>query len=235
MGNKNSEYRVLEYACENVGWIRGLTDISAKGQEHPDFIMTDGEHRIGIEHFLVDTQLNVQEDSHSRHKLHDISKCFSQFKDGRYDNDPEGARQGLQNIVNEQLKVECDFDYHVFLKRFKKVFYEHLNKIDEYRKQRLDKVGFMIEIQVPQMEYMVTERNMKQHFQRMKQFPITTDMWSVMNQFEKIDFLVIAVIESIGNQHYVYMIEKKNKPKLYQEFALKHQGEPRHVNLKVEQ
>lgn len=65
---------------------------------------------------------------------------------------------------------------------------------------------------------------MKTHLLRLNQFPLTADMWQVMSQFTKIDFLVITVIESATRRHSSYVLDGNSKPKLYIRFALKFQG-----------
>lgn len=158
MGQKKYECSCFEYACEDIKWLKSMNNISTEKQERPDFILLNGKEKIGLEHFLIDTQLNEMCDSQSRHKDNDINRLYNRYKDGGYDRDPEGARKGIENIVNEQLKTECAFNYSTFIENFKEVFNKHLERAGEYKNQGIDRLGFLIEFQVPQREYFVTEK-----------------------------------------------------------------------------
>ncbi|HUM83073.1 MAG TPA: hypothetical protein PLN48_04760 [Lachnospiraceae bacterium] len=233
MGRKNYEKDCFDYACEDIKLLRKWKDISSKHQERPDFIFLDGDKRIGLEHFLIDTLLNEKQDSQSRHREHDIYKVYDKYKDGGYDRDPEGARQGIEDLVNKDLKTETDFDYRVSMNTFMEVFDKHLSRVEEYRSQGLDRLGFLMEIRVPRMEYLVTDMSLRTHKQCLNDFPLTADMWQVISQFDKIDFLIITVVDGFRNRHHSYMIDKTYKPKLYHRFALVNQGLPWHMKLNV--
>lgn len=237
MGRKNYENNCFGYACEDIKQLKSWKDISTEHQERPDFIFLNGDKRIGLEHFLIDTLLNEKQDSQSRHREHDIYKVYDKYKDGGCDRDPEGARQNTENLINKNLKAETDFDYQIFISTFTKVFNNHLSRVEEYRSQGLESLGFLMEIQVPQMEYLVTDINLKMQPHKYKQylneFPLTVDMWKVVSQFDKIDFLIITVIDGLRNKHYSYMVDKTYKPKLHYRFAPVNQGLPWHVKLSV--
>lgn len=183
MGRKSYEKDCFDYACEDIKQLKSWKDISAEHQERPDFIFLDGDRKIGLEHFLIDTLLNEKQDSQSRHREHDIYKVYDKYKDGGYDRDPEGARQGIEDLVNKDLKTETDFDYRVFMTVFTEVFSKHLSRVEAYRAEGIDSLGFLMEIRVPRMEYLVTDMNLRTHKQRLNEFPITTDMWKTISRF----------------------------------------------------
>lgn len=232
---KNTEYRSLNAATANLDFLKSLTDTSSPNQEKPDFVFTnEANTRIGIEHFCVDISMGSRKNSGTKKSQSALRDIYERYH-GNIINQESGALSDIENMLNRLVMDWQKFDCHTFCDNFKRVFNEHYSKIEEYKtNSNLTSIGFLIEFLVPNPTYKISIKGEPLHIQELHDFPITTEMWEIMNEsFRKLDFIILDTNHFARKKDSIVLVNKETTPRIVSEFAPLLKGENGKVKLRL--
>lgn len=216
MARKKIEKRCLHITKSNLQWFRRYHNISGLDQERPDFILSDGTEEIGLEHFLIDTLWD--NGSQSRKTAKCLELISTAYK--KQVNDEIDTVSGIADVVIDCMNAYKNFSYDTFINNFRRVFNKHLSNISTYKKNGLNKIGFLIEISVFDFDYIINERDGSSNEEHIKGIPFTYDMWDIINQFDDVDFVIVTVLKINSNKNKSYYFDKTHIPnELHKSFA----------------
>ena len=149
MNKKENEFYCLKYALEKCPFLQKYENVSNPNQERPDFILKNktNDKIIGIEHFYCDI-LNYKDSNNSLSKtknnyLEKERKNFCKSID-KEDCLPK-ARVCIEKETNELIDYSNNFNYSRFVKNFKNIFDNHLEKVNKYKEENcIYKIVFII-------------------------------------------------------------------------------------------
>ena len=214
---KSAEYRSLNAAAVKLDFLKQLKDMSLPGQEKPDFVFIDKEdHRIGIEHFLIDISMGHRNNSNTKIIAHKTRRLFKKYHQDIANRTDEAANE-IERMINSHIKDWQNFDYSTFIKNLKRIFDSHYSRIDVYRRNsNLDSIGFLIGFFTPDATYLVSRNGESLHMQKLKNFPITTDMWRILRDaLSKLDFIILDTYQTLKKKDSILLINKDTPPRLH--------------------
>lgn len=181
----------------------------AEQTESPDFVITNGTKRIGVEHFLVDTNYiirvkkscsgEVQFESESRQYGKSVANIVDSYKKH---NDDSQALKEVQELINCSFKLQDSFSCLEFLYYFFEMVLSHAQKIARYKSHcSLDSVGFICEIPISDCRYLwdVTV-NKQTYLQKIESIPMTKLMWWLISKLlerKEIEFFAIVTVPAL--------------------------------------
>ena len=212
-----NEKRKVEEECMNIAIKQNsilhgykIDDSrTAKGieEERPDFILTRGDSRIGVEHFLVDTLVKEYEKkgetiygSFSRQHSKQMQNIYERYKDGNINGNEDAAVKDILSLASDSITAQSGFICGVFESEFVRIFGEHLANVNEYRELHHDisKLGFLCEIRIPINDYSwVIHDNGRCYKQVINGIPMLGTMSFLIDfalRAELIDFVIITTI-----------------------------------------
>ena len=233
---KADEYRSLDAAKKKLHFLKALTDISRPDQERPDFVfIDDASNRIGIEHFRIDISMGSRKNSGIKMTQGEAKKIFKKYHDN-IDDHMEEAREDIEKILNCRMREWQNFDYYTFCENFKTKFNDHYSEVEAYRaKWNLSSIGFLIEFLVPDAKYLVSAKGESLHIQELCNFPITTEIWQILNDaLDKLDFIILDTNQHSRNKDSIVLIDKENEAQqIFKEFAPLFKGEKGKVSFNI--
>lgn len=232
---KNVEYRSLNAATANLNFLKTLTDISPPNQEKPDFIFAnEANSRIGIEHFCIDISMGSRKNSGAKISQSTIRDIYERYH-GNIINQENGAISDIEDMLNRLVKDWQKFDYQTFCNNFKRVFNEHYLKVEEYKtNSNLTSIGFLIEFLVPNPTYKISIKGEPLHIQELQDFPITTEMWEIMNEsLRKLNFIILDTNHYARKKDSIVLVDKETTPRIVSEFAPPLKGENGKAKLRL--
>lgn len=237
MQNKKAdEYRSLDAAKKKLHFLKALTDISRPDQERPDFVfIDDANKRIGIEHFRIDISMGSRKNSGIKMTQGEAKKIFKKYHDN-IDDHMEEAREDIEKILNCRMREWQNFDYYTFYENFKTKFNDHYSEVEAYKaKWSLSSIGFLIELLVPDAKYLVSAKGESLHIQELCNFPITTEIWQILNDvLDKLDFIILDTNQHSRNKDSIVLIDKENEAQqIFKEFAPLFKGEKGKVSFNI--
>ena len=240
-----SEKRKVEEECMNIAIkqnsiLHGYKideSRTAKGieEERPDFILTGGDSRIGVEHFLVDTLVKEYEKngettygSFSRQHSKQMQNIYERYKDDNINGNEYAAVRAILSLVNDSITAQSGFICSVFKREFVRIFGEHLVNINEYRELNSDisKLGFLCEIRIPINDYSwVVYNKGRVYKQAINGIPMLETMSFLIDfalRAELIDFVIITTIPIYAlNKAKSCCYTKNSKYTIYDGFSLR--------------
>ncbi|MBR3138284.1 hypothetical protein IKG41_03000 [Candidatus Saccharibacteria bacterium] len=237
MQNKKAdEYRSLDAAKKKLHFLKALMDISRPDQERPDFVfIDDASNRIGIEHFRIDISMGSRKNSGIKMTQGEAKKIFKKYHDNIEDH-MEEARGDIEKILNCRMREWQNFDYYTFCENFKTKFNDHYSEVEAYKaKWNLSSIGFLIEFLVPDAKYLVSAKGESLHIQELCDFPITTEIWQILNDsLDKLDFIILDTNQHSRNKDSIVLIDKENEVRqIFKEFAPLFKGEKGKVSFNI--
>lgn len=191
---------------------------------------------IGIEHFYCDI-LNYKDSNNSLSKtknnyLEKERKKFCKSID-KEDCLPK-ARVCIENETNELINYSNNFNYSRFIKNFKNIFDNHLEKVNEYKEENcIDKIGFIIEIPILGNDFIALSNGNKTQLKFPKRIPLTIDIKNIINHFDKVDFVIFVFKEYMQNKYIsvkFYTKDSLNNEKIiYDSFTIKKINKKIHI------
>lgn len=269
MSIKNIEEQVLNslFDCkkykdkESKRIIKYLKSIrnTKEDSESPDFLFTDGDKVIGVEHFLVDT-LRLPENekvSVSRDIKKNIPKLLEKYNYGEsFKENPESMVDALNDAGKEVTKFansSNNFDNSLFIKEFRRIAFDHKGKVSNYigkiKKNKYvdDKdisLYFLIEIRYRKQVWNVIDRDGKLHRQAINGIPFTFDFIKALKKLTNVDYVILYFADGIiqSKDNFIYAFNTKdidkslteNKISIFQDFKSGYNGEKTRIT-KVEQ
>lgn len=225
---KSDEYRSLNAAKEKLPFLKNLTDISQPDQESPDFVFVDNVgNRIGIEHFRIDISMGSRKDSGTKMTQGEAKRIFNKYHDD-IENHMDEARESIEKILNCRMREWQNFNHHTFCKNFKTIFNNHYSEVEKYKtKWNLSNIGFLIEFLVPDAKYMVSAKGESLHIQELRNFPITAEVWQILNDaLNKLDFIILDTNQHSKNKDGIVLVNEENGvQQIFKEFAPLFKGE----------
>lgn len=220
MANKRLEKRCLHITKSNLQWLRRYKNISAPEQEKPDFILSDGVENIGLEHFLVDTLWN--NGSQTRKAVKRIGHAGERYENGE---DAGTVFEDIAGSISDCFLAYDNFSYDTFLNNFRRIFDKHLKNVRIYKENKIEKIGFLIEITVLDFDYIVETMDKELLPLHIKGIPITKGIWDIINRFNEIDFVVITVLKINSNKNKSYYFDKDHVPQeMFKSFSFEKPG-----------
>ena len=227
---KIAEYRSFNAVKTEVKFLNDLVDISSENQEQPDFVLIDNDgYRIGLEHFCIDISMGSRNDSLTK-KMQYITRSIYEKYHGNIISRENNALLDIGDMLDLAAKNWHSFEYQRFCDNFERIFNEHYLKVKEYkRKSKLYKIGFLVEFLVPNSSYKVSFNGEPLSFRTLKHFPITNEMWGVLQKsFKSVDFIVLDTNQfAVGEDSVVYLDKNSSPTTLIKEFAPPLKGENR--------
>lgn len=162
--------------------------------ESPDFIIKRNAENIGVEHFIIDTLIEKKKISRSRSRQSEIQRTFDKYHDNLDGND-EQALGEIQNIVQADIDAVQNFDYNKFVSEFERIIKQHAKKTQEYKRNNLTEIVFLIEIPISRMKLVGINKEFKLSKIKGRKFPITEGMIKVLKQVKQdVDFIIISIM-----------------------------------------
>lgn len=185
--------------------IKQIINGKISEQERPDFLIGDN---VGIEHFAIDlsmfeskngiNSLSRKNDSINSKRIKEYNKKPELFND---EEETIKSLKIIENYFNSFISAQENFKYKDFIDNFNRVFCEHYNKIEEYKKDNTPKeisvFGFLIELDFfPHLPDMyIYPRGLRGKVCEIP--PITKDMIERIRMSEKLDFVIFCFKSSI--------------------------------------
>ena len=218
--------------------------------ESPDFLFTDGEKIIGVEHFLVDTLRFPENEkvSVSRDIKKNIPKLLEKYNYGKsFKDNPESMIDALNDVGKEGTKFansSNNFDNSLFIKEFRRISFDHKGKVSNYiskiKKNKYvdDKdisLYFLIEIRYRKQVWNVMDRYGKLHRQAINGIPFTFDFIKALKKLTNVDYVILYFADGIiqSKDNFIYAFNTKdidkslteNKIRIFQDFKSMYDGE----------
>ena len=220
---KELEKSCLDDAISKIPWLQKFNLITDDSHERPDFILEKNNMLIGIEHFHIDT-LYIDKKRHTglaRYTYNDIRNLYNKYHPKAKQNtfvtqDALDSSLELENIINELISIQNNFDYNFFIKEWSRIFNKHYNKRYEYKQEKhLNKLGFLIEIRrYFKYPYICIKNDSKIRFDY-KGIPITKDIAKYLNKYhDGVDFFIVVVKGLFDNYVSVEFYDKKHPAKI---------------------
>lgn len=190
--------------------------------ERPDFIYSDNDVAIGIEHCLIDSLYNEHGDSYARKKEHQINKALNDYKK---DQDLDKGYVFTTNMVKDAFNYRHNFKYSEFIDKFIKVCKSHnesclISKENELSyKEKLNSINVnnivVCLIEIPLFKesphYALFDEYNNRHTQFINGIPITIDMINEFKKMNGFDYIVICATSNKFIKTYYFDIKNINE------------------------
>lgn len=219
--------------------------------ESPDFLFTDGDKIIGVEHFLVDTLRfsDNEKVSISRNISENIHTLLEKYEYGEsFKKDKNNYKNAMGDVSKEVVKYSNSvngFDNKLFLSEFNRIAYEVHDKkrAKNYRSNIGYKKGisdtnisiyYLIEIKYRKQVWNVIDKNGKKYKQAINGIPFTTDFIDCLKKLNNADYIILYFSDSLNqcDSNFVYAFNIKdidkslieNKIQLFKDFKAELDG-----------
>lgn len=204
---KSDEQYCLNAVLNSVEFLSNYCIVEQT--ESPDFVITDGAKRIGVEHFLVDTNYTIRDKkscsgevqfmSESRQYAKKIADIVDSY---RKCSDDLQTLQKVEELINCSFKLQDSFSCLEFLYYFFEIVLSHAQKIARYKSHcSLDSVGFICEIRISDCRYLWDVTINKQtYLQKIESIPMTKLMWWLISrllELKEIEFFAIVTVPAL--------------------------------------
>lgn len=182
--------------------------IQQEWKERPDIVYKYGLNIIGIEHFLLDTIMDVKNNSYSRQLDKNKIDLYNTYHNNIENKELDAMKQ-ISNIVKNYFNYTNNFDYNEFIVRLHDIKKHHNTK--EYKSNLTNtfpntKITLGIIIEIPYNNsynnlWKVVEQNNKTHYQAIKGIPITTDFKNELTELiDDVDFIIIRMFNILNEK-----------------------------------
>ena len=192
--------------------------------ERPDFIINSQDVTYLIEHFLIDFCYDGPKNNQSRSKRENrvVKGIYDLYHDpeigGIKDDDKEAALSDIETEINRIVNISNEFDYDKYMDAFIRVYVEHYNRIESYKKNALIKnttikMGFLIEFHCDTFRISAMYNGGEVRFHNPQPaFPMTNDIISFFSRSEGLDFVILSqYMEGLPTEaKYVRVFEPSN-------------------------
>ena len=209
--------------------------VQQEWKERPDIVYKYDSNIIGIEHFLVDTIMDVKNNSYSRQLDKNNIDIYNTYHNNIENNELDAMNQ-ISNTCKNQFNYTNNFDYNKFITRLHDIKKHHNTK--EYKSNLINafpniKITLGIIIEIPYNSHnnlwKVIEQNNKTHDQAIKGIPITTDFKDELAELANdVDFIIIRMFNIMNKkEELIAVIDcsnfnksfKQNFSKEYKQFS----------------
>ena len=182
--------------------------IQQEWKERPDIVYKYDSNIIGIEHFLLDTIMDVKNNSYSRQLDKNKIDLYNTYHNNIENKELDAMKQ-ISNIVKNYFNYTNNFDYNEFIARLHDIKKHHNTK--EYKSNLTNtfpntKIILGIIIEIPYNNscnnlWRVVEQNNKTHYQTIKGIPITTDFKNELTELiDEVDFIIIIMYNKLNKK-----------------------------------
>lgn len=210
---REHEELCMRAALKQIGELKGYhidtsRADSGREEERPDFLLIKDGHRIGVEHFLVDTLLKRLPKG-DKTELHSLSRrvhgemmdIYDRYVGEKVDGKEAEALREIEKEINLNFERQTNFSYLSFISEFYRITHKHVKNISQYMSENgINTVGFICEIDVSDGAFTwdVT-KNGKTHRQRIAPIPMTVLMWLLIHELLEHDFIDFFIVEAVPN------------------------------------
>lgn len=205
-------------------------------RESPDFLFIDGDKIIGIEHFLVDTarEFDNEKVSVSRGIEENIPKYLEKYEYGKSfhkdDNNYVNAAEDVSKDCVKYFNAVNNFNMKLFIKEFNRIAYDihdskravkYRNNIKNDKKvdEKDISIYYLIEIRYRKQVWRVVDNQGKEHKQAINGIPFTYDFVKALKKLNNADYVILYFADGINpkKDRFVYVLNMKDLEKTLRE------------------
>lgn len=198
-------------------------------RESPDFLFMDGGKVIGVEHFLVDTirEANNEKESVSRGIEESIPKNLEKYEYGKsFQKDENNYVRATEDVSKECVKyfnAVNNFDIKLFIKEFNRIAcdihdskralkYKKNIKNDKKVDEKDISIYYLIEIRYKKQVWNVVDKNGNEHKQAINGIPFTYDFVKSLKKLSNADYVILYFADGINpkKDRFVYVLNMRD-------------------------